>query len=110
MRARVCLCGGLIREGSCERCSRRDDRKRPQRQTAAQRGYGSRWREASRLFLSRQENWFCVQCGRLSEVTDHIVPHRGDERLFWDQRNWQPLCKTCHDSKTQSERAARARG
>ena len=33
-------------------------------------------------------------------VVDHIVPHRGDARLFWDEDNWQPLCKSCHDRKT----------
>ena len=33
-------------------------------------------------------------------VVDHIVPHRGDKKLFWDQSNWQPLCKEHHDKKT----------
>ena len=36
-------------------------------------------------------------------VVDHIVPHRGDQKLFWDQNNWQPLCKSCHDKKTLTE-------
>lgn len=36
-------------------------------------------------------------------VVDHIVPHRGDDRLFWDEENWQALCKNCHDSKTMTE-------
>jgi 5-methylcytosine-specific restriction endonuclease McrA len=22
--------------------------------------------------------------------------------LFWDEQNWQPLCKRCHDHKTGS--------
>ena len=22
---------------------------------------------------------------------DHIVPHRGDQKLFWNRGNWQPL-------------------
>ena len=34
---------------------------------------------------------------------DHIIPHRGDRRLFWDRNNWQALCKSCHDSKTMTE-------
>ncbi|MGN8738508.1 HNH endonuclease signature motif containing protein [Bilifractor sp. HCP3S3_D3] len=33
-------------------------------------------------------------------VVDHIVPHRGDPKLFWDRSNWQALCKRCHDKKT----------
>jgi 5-methylcytosine-specific restriction endonuclease McrA len=33
-------------------------------------------------------------------VVDHIVPHRGDPKLFWDRSNWQALCKRCHDRKT----------
>ena len=33
-------------------------------------------------------------------VVDHIVPHRGDMRLFWDTKNWQAMAKSCHDRKT----------
>lgn len=36
-------------------------------------------------------------------VVDHIIPHRGDQKLFWDRSNWQALCKSCHDSKTMTE-------
>lgn len=36
-------------------------------------------------------------------VVDHIVHHRGDKTLFWDESNWQPLCKKCHDKKTWNE-------
>jgi 5-methylcytosine-specific restriction protein A len=40
-------------------------------------------------------------------VVDHIVPHRGDKKLFWDSSNWQALCdgqtgRGCHDRKTWS--------
>lgn len=47
----------------------------------------------------------CREQGRFvkAEVVDHIVPHRGDEKLFWDKSNWQALCKRCHDSKTMTE-------
>ena len=37
---------------------------------------------------------------RLATVVDHIKPHRGDTELFWDESNWQSLCKQCHDRKT----------
>jgi hypothetical protein len=47
----------------------------------------------------------CEAEGKLTPATvvDHIVPHRGDRRLFWDKTNWQPLCKRCHDVKTLTE-------
>ena len=73
------------------------------RGNATARGYDAKWREARRLFLKR--NPLCQRClkyGRLTPATvvDHIVPHRGDMLLFWDQENWQALCKACHDQKT----------
>ena len=35
-------------------------------------------------------------------VADHVVPHRGDEALFFDGA-LQSLCKPCHDSAKQRE-------
>jgi 5-methylcytosine-specific restriction protein A len=51
------------------------------------------------------KNPWCVECSLngksvLATVVDHIRPHRGDRRLFWDRANWQGLCKRCHDAKT----------
>jgi 5-methylcytosine-specific restriction protein A len=79
------------------------DRQRP---SAARRGYGSRWRQARAAFLLRHP--LCASCrahGRLEAATvvDHVVPHRGDQRLFWDEGNWAPACKSCHDAKTARE-------
>lgn len=75
------------------------------RESAAARGYGSQWQTARSRFL--KQNPLCVQCridGKLTPATvvDHVVPHRGDKTLFWDQSNWQPLCATCHNKKTGS--------
>ena len=36
-----------------------------------------------------------------AQVVDHIIPHKGDARLFWDADNWQSLCKLHHDSTKQ---------
>lgn len=74
-----------------------------QRPTAAQRGYGHRWQRASKLFLAQHP--LCVECKgqglvKAAACVDHITPHRGDQELFWDVSNWQPLCKRCHDQKT----------
>lgn len=38
-----------------------------------------------------------------STEVDHIVAHKGDMGLFWDQANWQALCKPCHSRKTATE-------
>ncbi|WP_274631209.1 HNH endonuclease [Arvimicrobium flavum] len=40
-------------------------------------------------------------------VVDHIFPHRGDEALFWDRSNWQPLCHDDHDIVKQREEHGR---
>ncbi|UFX41809.1 HNH endonuclease [Bradyrhizobium sp. 41S5] len=50
-------------------------------------------------------------CGRAEPntsllVCDHVIPHRGDERLFWDETNLQTLCKACHDRDKQREEQA----
>lgn len=76
------------------------------RGSAASRGYGSQWRKARVVYLA--EHPLCKHCkaqGLLTPATiiDHIKPHRGDMVLFWDQNNWQPLCKRHHDIKTASE-------
>jgi 5-methylcytosine-specific restriction enzyme A len=79
------------------------DRQRP---SAARRGYGGRWRRARATYLARHP--LCVQCqaeGHIepSTTVDHVVPHRGDQKLFWDEANWAALCKRCHDAKTARE-------
>ena len=71
--------------------------------TKEKRLYDSRrWRTASKLFLSREENILCHYClmsGRETPATvvHHITPHKGDYDLFWDESNWMGLCKECHD-------------
>lgn len=99
---RICSRCREVVEGKCGNCHR------PQvdsRESAHQRGYNRRWRGASKGFLAK--NRWCVEClaadrKTLAQVTDHIVPHRGDMLLFWNRDNWQPLCKKCHDRKTGS--------
>ena len=76
------------------------DRERP---SAARQGYDGRWRKARAQYLA--EHPWCTHClaeGRLTRATvvDHIVPHRGDRQLFWDERRWSACCKRHHDSKT----------
>lgn len=71
------------------------DRQRP---SARHRGYDAEWQRLSAEFLRRRP--VCVTCGQPATVTDHIVPHRGNERLRLEPLNWQPLCRSCHARKT----------
>jgi 5-methylcytosine-specific restriction protein A len=77
-----------------------------QRPNAAARGYGAKWRRARLAFLALHP--LCATCqarGRVvpATIVDHVVPHRGDQRLFWDEANWASACKPCHDAKTALE-------
>jgi len=82
-----------------------------QRPSARARGYTHRWDKARATYL--RSHPLCVMCEREGRVTaatvvDHIVPHRGDQRLFWDvENNWQSLCKSHHDSAKQREERGR---
>ena len=69
-----------------------------------QRLYGYGWQQRRRDWLA--ENPICAMCGNLASVLDHVVPHGGDVALFWDETNWQPLCKPCHDGEKQRQEAA----
>ena len=74
--------------------------------SASRRGYGSAWRRESKRFLLMRP--LCEECrknGRYTKATvvDHVIPHRGDQKLFWDRSNWRALCKRCHDQKTGRE-------
>lgn len=73
-------------------------------ESAHDRGYTHAWQKARKQFLAH--NPLCVFCAARGDVTlatvvDHIEPHRGDKELFWDRKNWQPLCKWDHDSTKQ---------
>jgi 5-methylcytosine-specific restriction protein A len=102
-----------------------------QRLSARQRGYTSAWDKARSAFLAQPENQFCCKCQehgllnpgtmrmdgslqtnrrRLHLVVDHIIPHKGDQRLFWDRSNWQPLCPDHHDIVKQREEQGRETG
>lgn len=63
----------------------------------------SRWKVLRKQFL--QEHPLCEECKRKgvikpATIVDHVVAHKGNEVLFWDQSNWQGLCKHHHDQKT----------
>lgn len=46
----------------------------------------------------------------LAKVADHVVPHRGDDELFWDG-DLQSLCVSCHSRhKQRYEKSGRMAG
>ena len=72
------------------------------RASSGARGYGRRWQRYSqgRLHLFP----LCIKCGNAAQCTDHCQPVTGpDDPLFWDTRNHQSLCGTCHGQKTATE-------
>lgn len=84
----------------------RDSEQDQHRGSSAERGYGSRWQKARRVYL--RHNPLCKECYSKgivepSTTVDHITPHKGGQGLFWDESNWQPLCKEHHDRKTAKE-------
>lgn len=96
--------------GYCEQhrkeAQRQQDKDRP---SSSERGYNRRWQGASRRFL--REHPLCAECasnGKVvaAEVVDHIKAAKGNKELFWNESNWQSLCKECHDRKTASEDGA----
>lgn len=101
---RICGCGKRVAVGvkcACQIARKAaHDRRRP---NATDRGYDSKWRRESRAFLALPGNSHCIcGCGRIANVVDHIIPHKGDMKLFWDRKNWQPMNSHCHNSKKQS--------
>ena len=89
---------------------------REPRRSAYARGYTKRWARTSKAFLARHplcgmrpggvppvmSACFLAQRTTAATQTDHVIPHRGDQRLFWDPTNWQALCTSCGTRKSQA--------
>lgn len=77
--------------------------------TTNERGYTYAWQKARERFLAQHP--LCERCqaaGRaaVATIVDHKTPHRGDMALFWDESNWEAMCKPHHDSEKQREERA----
>ena len=73
-----------------------------------QKLYNYRWHKYSKLRLTKYP--LCANCldngiTKTATCTDHIIPHKGNIKLFRDKKNHQSLCKTCHNKKTATEGA-----
>jgi 5-methylcytosine-specific restriction protein A len=115
---RFCLepgCQKRTKNARCEDHERRTERQA--RGSATDRGYDWKWRTRALAFLARypvcgartngQEPVMsrCYEAGRVvaARQVDHVVPHRGDQALFWDEENnWQALCLECGAMKSKA--------
>ena len=83
--------------------------------SSSERGYTWAWTKARNAYL--RDHPLCVMCIAAKRVTaanvvDHIIPHQGNQELFWDESNWQALCKLHHDTdkaEQEGRHAARAK-
>lgn len=90
--------------------------------SAFARGYTKAWSKAAKAFrvkyplcgmrpdAQRPVMSHCFDIGQTTPATlvDHVIPHRGEATLFWDeQSNWQSMCVPCHLWKTAAEKARR---
>lgn len=104
-------CAALVngRDSKCPQHMQQARREADARRgNSGERGYTSAWRKAREHFLRAHPLCMCDECRAAglvvpATIVDHIVPHRGDKRLFWDRTNWQALSKPCHDRKTARE-------
>jgi len=105
----TCLKPRLATSNASRLTASRPDTKDNQRGTANSRGYNYRWQKASKAWLAKHP--WCVYCKRegydnAASLVDHIIPHRGDMKRFWDSKNnWMSLCTTCHNSTKKKEEA-----
>lgn len=103
---RICPCGNRVPYNIPCRCQSEQRRLRGarhdrRRRTAHQRLYTYEWRKARAEFLCAHPVCAMPDCGQPATTVDHIIPHRGDDVVFWNQANWQPLCTHCHNSVKQ---------
>ena len=97
--ATACTCGGISRDGVCDRCGPR----KSVREKTTDRGYGGDWQRTRKLYLRR--NPICVDCkanGTITKATEvhHVckIKERPELRLKHD--NLMALCGQCHDARS----------
>lgn len=77
--------------------------------TAGRELYRTKRWQRLRAKVLRDVDYLCVQngksegCRTVATEIDHIKPHRGDRKLFFDRSNLQPMCRSCHSRKTARE-------
>lgn len=100
-------CPKLTEERYCKKHQKEIDREYNKSSRPYKKLYNfSHWQRLRKHVLTKQP--LCVICLKEKRITpatvvDHIKPHKGDVKLFFDINNLQPLCKGCHDRKTAKE-------
>lgn len=111
-------CSVLVDKGNCPEHTNTAARQAADRHrgSAYRRGYdGTRWKRSRDGFIAKYP--YCgmrpnkqppvmSRCHNLGLRTlgyqvDHVIPHKGDQALFWDvDGNWQTLCASCGAAKS----------
>ena len=105
---RYCSAPGCPEKVAGKRCDQHRTEAKQRQQLVSDPGvhYGRKWKTRRLAYLANHP--FCIKCEAEGEQTiatevDHVIPHRGSAVLFWDDSNWQPLCKPHHSAKTARE-------
>lgn len=93
-------CTNLTEKRYCEK--HLHVRTTPVRNSSAM-GYGAAWRKRRKAFLEMNPKCNVEGCFEFATDVDHIVPHQGNESLFYDDGNLQSLCRSHHSQKTRQE-------
>ena len=94
--ATVCKCGGLRRNGTCNRCGpvRRHSKPTPEKIHQNNVLYGRRWRrKREHQLLAFPLCHDCATEGIVTAATEvhHLMRHNGDTSVFWSS----PLLSLC---------------
>jgi 5-methylcytosine-specific restriction protein A len=105
---RVCRCGAIVKSDERCKCERAAETKRKaiydaKRPSSSARGYTSAWDKARAAYLYRHPMCCWEGCNQPATVVDHKKAHKGDQGLFWDSDNWQPLCAPHHNGAKQRQ-------
>lgn len=79
------------------------------RGSARTRGYTTAWDRAAKGHLARQP--LCIYCAMgawgepprdtAATCVDHLIPHGGDQDIFWRKADWISCCDACHSGPKQ---------
>lgn len=98
IKQRICKttnCSGTTAKGAyCDDCRPPDRRHNAEHRRLYKT---ARWQRL-RLQVIR-ESPVC-KCGQATTDVDHVRPHNGDVRLFYNKANLRAQCHSCHSKKT----------